>query len=150
MTVRAMKAGAVEFLTKPFRDQDLLDAIQQAIAPDRVGRHQRAELAGSTSRSPPNWAPAKSPLRRTAVRSCARCGLCPSRLSSGWPNAWAYPPPGISPPIPTYNSVPAAQTVSFPKTTRSPGAPTRRVARPPHAVALDGDATGRDRVRQPG
>jgi FixJ family two-component response regulator len=36
MTVRAMKAGAVEFLTKPFRDQDLLDAIQQAIGPDLV------------------------------------------------------------------------------------------------------------------
>jgi FixJ family two-component response regulator len=44
MTVRAMKAGAVEFLTKPFRDQDLLDAIQQALARDRVARAQRAEL----------------------------------------------------------------------------------------------------------
>jgi FixJ family two-component response regulator len=39
MTVRAMKAGAVEFLTKPFRDQDLLDAIQVAIERDRI-RHQ--------------------------------------------------------------------------------------------------------------
>jgi FixJ family two-component response regulator len=37
MSVRAMKAGAVEFLTKPFRDQDLLDAIQAAIAQDRAG-----------------------------------------------------------------------------------------------------------------
>jgi FixJ family two-component response regulator len=45
MTVRAMKAGAVEFLTKPFRDQDLLDAIQQAIDQDRMVRQQRAELA---------------------------------------------------------------------------------------------------------
>jgi FixJ family two-component response regulator len=45
MTVQAMKAGAMEFLTKPFRDQDLLDAIQQAIDRDRVVRHQRAELA---------------------------------------------------------------------------------------------------------
>ena len=36
MTVRAMKAGAVEFLTKPFRDQDLLDAIQQALERDRM------------------------------------------------------------------------------------------------------------------
>src|ERR1700741_2805034 len=35
MTVRAMKAGAIEFLTKPFRDQDLLDAIQQALERDR-------------------------------------------------------------------------------------------------------------------
>jgi FixJ family two-component response regulator len=45
MTVQAMKAGAVEFLTKPFRDQDLLDAVQQALERDRVDRHQRAELA---------------------------------------------------------------------------------------------------------
>jgi FixJ family two-component response regulator len=44
MTVQAMKAGAVEFLTKPFRDQDLLDAIQQAIDRDRVARQQRLEL----------------------------------------------------------------------------------------------------------
>ncbi len=45
MTVRAMKAGAVEFLTKPFRDQDLLDAIQQALERDRVARAQRMEMA---------------------------------------------------------------------------------------------------------
>ena len=45
MSVRAMKAGAVEFLTKPFRDQDLLDAISQAVALDRARRQQRAELA---------------------------------------------------------------------------------------------------------
>jgi FixJ family two-component response regulator len=38
MSVRAMKSGAVEFLTKPFRDQDLLDAIQAAIARDRARR----------------------------------------------------------------------------------------------------------------
>ena len=38
MTVRAMKRGAIEFLTKPFRDQDLLDAIQSAIARDRARR----------------------------------------------------------------------------------------------------------------
>jgi FixJ family two-component response regulator len=42
MSVRAMKAGAVEFLTKPFRDQDLLDAIQQALERDRLARSQRA------------------------------------------------------------------------------------------------------------
>lgn len=40
MSVRAMKAGAVEFLTKPFRDQDLLDAIQQGIARDRAQRRE--------------------------------------------------------------------------------------------------------------
>jgi FixJ family two-component response regulator len=45
MTVEAMKAGAVEFLTKPFRDQDLLNAIQQAIERDRIVRGQRAQLA---------------------------------------------------------------------------------------------------------
>ena len=44
MSVRAMKAGAVEFLTKPFRDQDLLDAIQQALERDRKARDQRAEI----------------------------------------------------------------------------------------------------------
>jgi FixJ family two-component response regulator len=45
MSVRAMKAGAVEFLTKPFRDQDLLDAITQAIDRDRAARSQQAEMA---------------------------------------------------------------------------------------------------------
>jgi FixJ family two-component response regulator len=45
MSVRAMKDGAVEFLTKPFRDQDLLDAIQQALERDRVALGLRAELA---------------------------------------------------------------------------------------------------------
>jgi len=45
MTVQAMKAGAIDFLTKPFRDQDLLDAIHKAIARDRDRRQQRAEVA---------------------------------------------------------------------------------------------------------
>ncbi len=45
MTVRAMKAGAVEFLTKPFRDQDLLDAIQIALERDRTRRVQETEVA---------------------------------------------------------------------------------------------------------
>jgi FixJ family two-component response regulator len=45
MSVRAMKAGAVEFLTKPFRDQDLLDAIQVALERDRARRQQEAEIA---------------------------------------------------------------------------------------------------------
>jgi FixJ family two-component response regulator len=44
MSVKALKSGAVEFLTKPFRDQDLLDAIQQALQRDRVAREQQAEI----------------------------------------------------------------------------------------------------------
>jgi FixJ family two-component response regulator len=45
MSVRAMKAGATEFLTKPFRDQDLLDAIQQALERDRDARQHSKEIA---------------------------------------------------------------------------------------------------------
>jgi FixJ family two-component response regulator len=45
MSVQAMKAGAVEFLTKPFRDQDLLDAVRSGIQLDRKEREERAELS---------------------------------------------------------------------------------------------------------
>src|SRR5262249_60613713 len=45
MTVKAMKSGAVEFLTKPFRDQDLLDAIQQALERDPAARPEQWALA---------------------------------------------------------------------------------------------------------
>jgi FixJ family two-component response regulator len=45
MSVKAMKSGAVEFLTKPFRDQDLLDAIHQALDRDRAMREQQSEFA---------------------------------------------------------------------------------------------------------
>ena len=44
MTVKAMKSGAVEFLTKPFLDQELLDAIHQALDRDRVARSQRSDF----------------------------------------------------------------------------------------------------------
>ena len=45
MSVKAMKSGAVEFLTKPFDDQDLLDAIQQALARDQITRQHESDLA---------------------------------------------------------------------------------------------------------
>jgi FixJ family two-component response regulator len=45
MSVRAMKAGAVEFLTKPFRDQDLLDAIQLSLKKDRARREREGEIS---------------------------------------------------------------------------------------------------------
>jgi FixJ family two-component response regulator len=50
MTVKAMKSGAVEFLTKPFQDQALLDAIKQALDRDRVTRQQVVKLAGLRKR----------------------------------------------------------------------------------------------------
>jgi len=48
MSVRAMKAGAIEFLTKPFRDQDLLDAVRVGVARDRIRREE--EKSSSTLR----------------------------------------------------------------------------------------------------
>ena len=50
MSVEAMKTGAIEFLTKPFRDQDLLDAIQQGISLDRQRRAQEGQLLALHSR----------------------------------------------------------------------------------------------------
>jgi FixJ family two-component response regulator len=50
MTVQAMKGGAVEFLTKPFRDQDLLDAIEVALARDRARRASEKALAALRER----------------------------------------------------------------------------------------------------
>jgi FixJ family two-component response regulator len=50
MSVRAMKSGAIEFLTKPFRDQELLDAVQLGIERDRARRQDAAVLAGLQAR----------------------------------------------------------------------------------------------------
>jgi FixJ family two-component response regulator len=61
MTVKAMKSGAVEFLTKPFRDQDLLDAIHQALERDRATRQQQSELTELQKRYESLTGPAKSP-----------------------------------------------------------------------------------------
>jgi RNA polymerase sigma factor (sigma-70 family) len=63
MSVQAMKAGAVEFLTKPFRDQDLLDAIEQATERDRATRRQRTELGDLEQR-----AEALTPRERDVMR----------------------------------------------------------------------------------
>src|SRR5437588_1880215 len=46
MSVKAMKSGAVEFVTKPFRDQDLLVAVHQALDSDRAARQHHSEVAG--------------------------------------------------------------------------------------------------------
>ena len=50
MTVQAMKAGAIQFLTKPFRDQDVLKAINEAVQRDRAARDARAEVADFAKR----------------------------------------------------------------------------------------------------
>ena len=50
MSVRALKSGALEFLTKPFRDQELLDAIQQALQRDRTAHEQQADIHGLQER----------------------------------------------------------------------------------------------------
>jgi RNA polymerase sigma factor (sigma-70 family) len=63
MSVQAMKAGAVEFLTKPFRDQDLLDAIEQATERDRATRRQRTEMVELEQR-----AEALTPRERDVMR----------------------------------------------------------------------------------
>jgi len=50
MSVKAMKSGAVEFLTKPFRHQDLLDAVQRSLTRDRIGRGKQRDTAGLRQR----------------------------------------------------------------------------------------------------
>jgi len=76
MTVRAMKAGAVEFLTKPFRHQELLDAIQQAIARHREARRQRGELAALRQRYE-----ALTPRERE-VMQCVVAGLLNKQIAA--------------------------------------------------------------------
>ena len=78
MTVQAMKAGAVEFLTKPFRDQQFLDAVQQAIARDRAARNQQAELTGLRRRYE-SLSPREHEVMKLVVTVCSTSR---SRLAS--------------------------------------------------------------------
>ncbi len=80
MTVKAMKSGAVEFLTKPFRDQDLIDAIQQALKRDSEAKQQGTELAELKARYV-RLTPREREVMLLIVSGkltkqiCARCGL---------------------------------------------------------------------------
>src|SRR2546426_12809961 len=76
MSVRAMKAGVVEFLTKPFRDQDLLDAIRLAIERDRAARRERAEAAGLRERFE-----SLTPREREVMQLVA-CGLLNKQVAA--------------------------------------------------------------------
>jgi len=76
MTVKAMKSGAVEFLTKPFRDQDLIDAIQKALKSDDELRQQRAEIAQLRERY------AKLTEREREVMSLVVSGMLTKQIAS--------------------------------------------------------------------
>jgi len=77
MSVRAMKDGAVEFLTKPFRHQDLLDAIHQALDSDGVAREQRAKAAELRRRYE-----SLTPREREVMQLVVR-GLLNKQIASG-------------------------------------------------------------------
>jgi FixJ family two-component response regulator len=76
MTVKAMKSGAVEFLTKPFRDQDLIDAIQQALKSNAEARQQRSELAQLQERY------AKLTVREREVMRLIVSGMLTKQIAS--------------------------------------------------------------------
>src|ERR1700739_3417919 len=75
MTVRAMKAGAVEFLPKPFRDQDMLDAVQAGLERDR----NRRKSAGDASRLKTSFASLTS--REQEVMGCVTAGLMNKQIA---------------------------------------------------------------------
>jgi FixJ family two-component response regulator len=76
MSVRALKSGAVEFLTKPFRDQDLLDAIHQALQRDRAAREQQAAIHDLQGRYQALTA------REREVMALVVCGLLNKQIAS--------------------------------------------------------------------
>ena len=76
MTVRAMKAGAIEFLTKPFRDQDMLDAIQIALDRDRT-RHEKANVVSVLRRKFDSLTP-----REQQVMICVTGGLMNKQVAA--------------------------------------------------------------------
>ena len=76
MTVKAMKSGAVEFLTKPFRDQDLIDAIQQALKSNAEARKQRNEIAQLQERY------AKLTVREREVMGLIVSGMLTKQIAS--------------------------------------------------------------------
>ena len=75
MSVRALKSGAVEFLTKPFRDQDLLDAIHQALQRDRTAQEQQAEIHDLQERYGVSAAPLVNARARAPRSILATIGL---------------------------------------------------------------------------
>ena len=76
MTVKAMKSGAVEFLTKPFRDQDLVDAIQEALKRADALRQQQAEIAQLRERY------AKLTVREREVMRLVVSGMLTKQIAS--------------------------------------------------------------------
>lgn len=76
MSVKAMKSGAVEFLTKPFRDQDLIDAIQQALKQDRQTRRRQKEIAELKARY------AKLTAREREVMDLIASGMLTKQIAS--------------------------------------------------------------------
>ena len=75
MSVKAMKSGAVEFLTKPFQDEDLLNAIHQALDRDRVTRAQQNELTELRRRYQSRAGQSRGWKKPTAITRWSMCGL---------------------------------------------------------------------------